>query len=521
MASKNKLSIYLIKNEITDISNIFKDFDKIIEFNKYDENTVAYCLPSYIHEPAWMKGFFKEDGKDLIKQSSARLVLIKKLKIGEEERFFALTFGYSKYMFQDDVLEEQFGLKIILNSIENDQIRRISKTSVGSNLKQSNEQLPKSSYISEFGFDVNRDLMKNISGKSEDDMFEKCILTGGDVFSVNVERNINDIDEFLKFCYKKYKETKYLKNFSWVDNIKYVKDKKLIKELNSKLIDLINNKEFDKVWMAVPEVIIWENIKEFKVSGLDEHLNDIYIDRVIDSLRNDLTDIEQLKAKRIVAISSKDEHQSVYEWNSYKCTIAEIEVNGQAYCLNNGKWYKINQDFVSDINNRYSSIELLSDSFIDFNKKDYINEDQYNEALVDSLGNAVLVHKYKISIGGGSGNNIEPCDVFWNNKFIHIKRNSGSSNLSHLFNQALVSSQVLLDTASRNQFKDKLKKAGESDIIPEPFQSSNYEIVIAIINKFNDDIPKIPFFSKVSLCFAATNMQNYGYKVKLKNINIV
>lgn len=521
MSSKNKLSIYLIKNEITDIKDVFKDFDNIKEFNKYDENSVAYYLPSYIHEPAWMEGFFRENGKGLIQQSSARLVLMKKLKIGEEERFFALTFGYSKYMFQDDVLEEQFGLKIILNSIENDQIRRISKTSVGSNLKQSNEQLPKNSYISEFGFDVNRDLMKNISGKSEDEMFEKCILTGGDVFSVNVERNINDIDEFLEFCYRRYKETKYLKNFSWVDNIKYVKNKRLVKDLNLKLIDLINDKAFDKVWMAVPEVINWENIKDFKVSGLDEPLNDIYIDRVVDSLRNKLTDIEQLKAKRIIAISSKDENQSVYEWNSYKCTIAEIEVNGQAYCLNNGKWYKINQDFVSDINNRYSSIALLNDSFIDFNKEKHTNEDKYNDALVASLDKAVLVHKYKISIGGGSGNNIEPCDVFWNNKFIHVKRNSGSSNLSHLFNQALVSSQVLLDTASRNQFRDKLKKAGEIDIIPEPFQSSNYEIVIAIINKFNDDIPKIPFFSKVSLCYAATNMQNYGYKVKLKNIKIV
>lgn len=115
---------------------------------------------------------------------------------------------------------------------------------------------------------------------------------------------------------------------------------------------------------------------------------------------------------------------------------------------------------------------------------------------MDSLDNAVLVHKYKISIGGGSGNNIEPCDVFWDNKFIHIKRNSGSSNLSHLFNQALVSSQVLLDTTSRNQFRDKLKKAGEPDIIPKSFQSSNYEIVIAIINKFNDDIPKYHFLAR-------------------------
>lgn len=399
MASKNKLSICLIKKEITDVSNIFKDFDKITEFNKYNKDSVAYCLPSYIHEPVWMKGFFREDGKGLIKQSNARRVLIKKLKIDEEERYFALTFGYSKYMFQDDVLEEQFGLKIILNSIENDQIRRISKTSVGSNLKQSNEQLPKNSSISEFGFDINRDLMKNISAKSEDDIFEKCILTGGDAFSVNVERNIDNIDEFLKFCYRRYKETKYLNKFSWIDNIKFIKDKTLIKNLNSELINLINNKEFEKVWMAVPDVVNWENIKDFKVSGLEEHLNDIYIDRVIDSLRNDLFDIEQLKNKRIFAISSNDEHQSVYEWSAYKCIIAEIEVDGQAYCLNNGKWYKIKQDFVSHINSRYSKIELLSDSFIDFNKQVHSNEDNYNTALASSLDNAVLVHKYKISIG--------------------------------------------------------------------------------------------------------------------------
>lgn len=521
MASKNKLSIYLIKKEITNISDILKDFDKVTEFKKYGENSIAYCMRSYVHEPTWVQSFFKENGKDLIKQSNAKLVLIKKINIDDEERFFALTFGYSKYMFQDDVVEEQFGLKIILNSINDDQIRRISKTSVGSNLKQSSEQLPKSSNISEFGFDISRDLMKNISAKSEDDMFEKCILTGGDVFSVNVERNIDNIDEFLEFCYRRYKETKYLDKFSWIDNIKYVKDKNLIKKLNSELIQLINNKEFEKVWMAVPDVINWENIKDFKVPGLDEHLNDIYIDRVIDSLKSDLSDIEQLKTKRIYAISSKDEHQNAYEWTAYKCIISEIEVDGKAYCLNNGNWYKINQDFVSDINNRYSKIELLNDSFIDFNKQVYMNEDDYNTGLVSSLDNAVLVHKYKISIGGGSGNNVEPCDVFWKNKFIHVKRNSGSSNLSHLFNQALVSSQVLLNETSRNQFRTKLKDAGELDIIPESFNPRNYEIVIAIINKFNDDVPKIPFFSKVSLCFTATNIENYGYKVKLKNIKVV
>lgn len=128
-------------------------------------------------------------------------------------------------MFREDVLEEQFGLKIVLNSIKQNQIRRISKASVGSNQKQSDEQLPKSSDISEFGFDVNRDLMKNVSGKSEDDMFEKSMLTGGDIFSLTVARDISNIDEFLVFCYRRFKEDTYRERFAWVDNIKYVKEK--------------------------------------------------------------------------------------------------------------------------------------------------------------------------------------------------------------------------------------------------------------------------------------------------------
>ena len=78
MASKNKLSIYLMKKEITNISDILKDFDKVTEFKKYGENSIAYCMRSYVHEPTWVQSFFRENGKDLIKQSNAKLVLIKK-----------------------------------------------------------------------------------------------------------------------------------------------------------------------------------------------------------------------------------------------------------------------------------------------------------------------------------------------------------------------------------------------------------------------------------------------------------
>ncbi len=515
MDNKNKLSIYLLKTGKEDMIDIFDDKYRIEVFQKYDNNSTAYYVPSNAREPQWLKSFFHKGADGKLLQANSRVILLKPIEIDSTTRLFALSFGYARFMFKDNVLEEQFGLRIVLNSIKQDQIRRISKASVGSNQKQSDEQLPKNSDISEFGFDINRDLMKNVSGKSDDDIFENSMLTGGDVFSLTVSRDIDNIDEFLRFCYKRYCEDTYKEKFAWIDNIKKVKDKKIINQLNESLIDEINTKNYNNAWMAVPEVISWEEIKDFTFSGTNETYNDIYIDKVVESLRNDLRSIEQLKSKRIIARSSRDDSQSAYEWSAYKCIVAEIALDGQQYCLSDGKWYRINTDYVSLINKQYDSLSLCTDEFLDYSHHD---EDQYNDELHQTLTNSYLLHKYKVAVGGGQGNNFEPCDILWNNRLIHIKRNGNSSVLSHLFNQALVSSQMLLDASVRSQLRRKMIDAGEGDVIHEPFSAQDYEIVLAIINKFNDERPKIPFFSKVSLCFTSNSIQNLGYKLSLKNI---
>lgn len=161
MATKNKLSVYLVKEGITSANDIFEDPGKIRVLERYSENSAAYFVPSLAHEPNWLRNFFLRGGDGMLLQANSRVVLIKSIQIDEEYRTFALTFGYARFLFREDVLEEQFGLKIVLNSIKQNQIRRISKASVGSNQKQSDEQLPKSSDISEFGFDVNRDLIQS------------------------------------------------------------------------------------------------------------------------------------------------------------------------------------------------------------------------------------------------------------------------------------------------------------------------------------------------------------------------
>ena len=50
---------------------------------------------------------------------------IEKINIDNKEIEFALTFGYAKNLFAEDVIEEQFGLKIVLNTVGINDIRKI------------------------------------------------------------------------------------------------------------------------------------------------------------------------------------------------------------------------------------------------------------------------------------------------------------------------------------------------------------------------------------------------------------
>ncbi|MDE6666937.1 MAG: TIGR04141 family sporadically distributed protein [Clostridia bacterium] len=515
--SKLNLSIYLIKENIASFDDIV---EKATVLHSYDENSIAYYNTSYVREPEWLRNFFNLTN-DHLKTANARVLFLKKISIANNvERIFAITFGYGKTLLKDNVCEEQFGLKIVLNTIARNKIRKISKIDIGKNYKQSQEQMPRESDIGEFGFDIDRDLIKYVTGKSEDEQFGKAIISGGDLFNLVIEKNVTNIDELLLYCYEKYSLTTYKDNFEWLDNIKLVRDKYLINKLNSKVVELLNNKDFSKIWLAIPEVINWENVKCIYIAGQQNkraEYVDIDNEVFVDSFKNStIKDFDQIKSKNIYAKSTEDENIEIAKWSASKCIVGSIEIDDQVYAINGGNWYRINSDFAAEINNAYDKIPLSDIEFIDCPNDN--DEDAYNQILVNSIPNAHLIHKYKISIGGGRGNNIEPCDVAIEKTLIHIKNNGGSAYLSHLFNQATNSCSALKDTAFRNRFKVKLVADGINDILDDEFTASDYTIVLGIINKYHNERPHIPFFSKVSIKYAYQQIINLGYKFQLKNI---
>ena len=199
-----------------------------------------------------------------------------------------------------------------------------------------------------------------------------------------------------------------------------------------------------------------------------------------------------------------------------------IEYEYNSYCLNNSKWYQIDHSFETQIKKEYSTIDIYETELPNYksNGRKTYTENEYNEDLAEML-EAALIHKVgEIPFGGGKGNKIEVCDILTKNKdLMHIKKSGGSPLLSHLFNQATVSAEALLDSEFRTKYNTKLQEKGFGSYIDNDFKSNNYTIVLGIISKGKEPRPNIPFFSKVAIRYAAKTLSNLGYNVAIRNIH--
>lgn len=521
MPNTNKLSVYLIKDEFANDDDLILDEKK--EFlAEIPHVGTAYYKRSYSNIPGWVSSFFGNTiNTSNIFTANARVVLLVRIKVDENNikktKTFAISMGYGKYLFKDNVIEDDFGLRVVLNTIKPDSLRRINKTSIGGNQKTSNEQLPLKSQIDDFGFDVDRDLIGMLTGYSGDEEYAKGILTGGDLLSLTEEVDVSNIVSFLKKTYVKYKLTNYKTNFAWVDHIKKVKDSCIIEQLDKEIIKLILDKS-PNIWMAVPDVINWEDIAGFRYSGRELY-NDIDIDIVRNSFRKGLNSIEQLKtSRRITAISAIDNESPYASWPAYKCLYGEIEYDGRSYCINNGRWFCIDKDFVQQINNDYNRTSVSTIKFIDYTD-DHLNENKYSTEFTNTDNTKYLcMDKQNISYGGGYSK-IELCDILTSdNTYIHVKPYSGSSTLSHLFNQAVVSAELVLgdmEFCKKANVKIREKTTNPNFLIND---KNKMNIVFAIISRSSNERPHIPFFSKVTFRYIKRRLEAFGCTVSIKNI---
>lgn len=522
---KLRLTVFLIKDGYNKIEDFltFDGFETIKVGKNPDETGFLIYKGGFKSEPSWVAIFKDLPGfkSHLIRNQSSKALYVTQ----HEGRWFCFTFGYARHLIDDLAYERNFGLIVALNLGDPAAIKSIDKTNIGHISLHSKEQATREIELSNFEFDTDIDLLKSITAKSPPVQGEdQEIFSGRDSVTISTRVTVDSFRDIAKRLYKAYSSKQYKKRYPWIDKIREERDTSVIEKLDEALVAGILNKDFSQVWLAVPEVVQWEHINGFAFRLATEGpkkpgpvlYQDLDIDEWVNVSKIDKSlSVKQLKAKKIFIYWNDGRPSS--SWTVYRCLNAELDLNGKKYILNDGDWYNIESNFVTEVTKFYQSV---ADSKIKLPNFGGQSEPIYLQSVVAASTGFALMDRKEVMIGGGRSR-VEFCDLYSNsNQIIHIKKYGGAGLLSHLFAQAVVSADSFLNDpdfrVALNKLLPKGFKIGNPSVRPT---AAEYEVCVGIMSKVPGPL-ELPFFSKVSFKYAVKTLTNLGYSVTKLKIEI-
>lgn len=443
------------------------------------------------------------------------------LLVERHSRIFCFTFGHGRHLLDQLYIERHFGMKVALSLTDPDLIKQIDKLNIDKTPLNSRSQSSKYTSISEFEFKFDWEILKSLTGvvqSKNDDDYE--VVSGSDSVSLYTNITLQSLPKLIDRLWAAYNDTSYKSKYPWIDYISPVKDKEEISDLDQELVNKINHKKYNEIWAAPPEIVDHENFSGYcykQRSGKSSQTTEPDLD-----LKNCLSSkkiegqvtLERLKSTRIFLYDSGD--NVITHWPLYLCLNGEIVKNGVTYLLTEGHWFKVDDDFCSQINDYFNSFPHSDIKLPNYQGK---QEDKYLEYVTKS-GNFHLMDR-KLVAPPGAGSRIEFCDMLTNDHdLIHVKKYSSSSVLSHLFSQAYVSAETLVRAPEIiDQVNDHLKDNPKySFVFDSKHQPRKSKIIIAIMQKRTGNL-HMPFFSKVNFKHHSQKLVEMGFTVLLKKID--
>ena len=512
------LTIYIAKPSVRLGQQLIERPEDAVEF-PVDVGGVAgrlFVRRSSVRPPAWL-AFFEEQAAGaaaLLRSSSSSAVLV--LEVGGH--WFAVTFGYGRNLLRQGTWEPNFGLKVTLNAIDDASIRSVDRKTFDAIVRHTREEASRAGSIEQFGLNVEEDLLRAVVGRPEDEALGTR-LAGMDALTASGPITLADLPDRLEKYVTEWGKRRYQQRYPWIDHVAEVRDRLDIRALDRRLVERMAADDIDKIWLAVPEPVDWSRVGGFKfsLSASADLAEDIEVWRFLDSVKaRGAVAVETLRRRHVYGMDM-DGATPIHRWSVYQCLYAEISDGDDVFLLTGGNWYRISRSFAASVNDDVLRLGGTRYRLPAYGQR---SEDEYNRSVAEADA-AVLLMDRKIIRYGGGASAIEFCDLILPGPtFLHVKRYGGSSVLSHLFSQGVVSATLFLQDpefrkAAKNRFHPEFQ-----DVVPlDQPEARNYEIGFAIVSRIPGKL-ELPFFSKVNLRSAARRLHGFGYKVTLTKIEV-
>lgn len=531
--SQQSFSIYLLKegfNHSNAINNGYENKLKKLNNNEWNnrdlsDNASLFLQMSNPKPPIWKTYFgITEDINNQL-QGAVLFLPIRVIKsdLTENYRYFAITFGHSYHAISRKSIDHNFGLITTLNALDPEQSIRSIDTVFPENERRERIQSPKFTSLSFFNFNKYESLVKSLQGKVKEEYKEIFNnITGTVSFKCTSSKSLNELEDLCGKLFDIYSNKDYEDNFPELTYIKPELDPDKIESLNKSLISAIQNKA-SNVSLSIPEILDPLIQLTFEYRGIDDipkEYSDVLFDYYYDYVNESNLDVSQIELDDLynhnIVCQDIENKKDIGCYSIYDCIVFDTtDSDNNTYHLCDGNWYKINQDYILQLKNELDPI------FIDTHRVlgDYAHQSEgdYNSAM-GANSDTICLDKKNISPKGQT--NIEPCDLITledekdtENKIInliHIKIDTKSSSLSHLFNQGLNSVSLI---RSNSESRDKLIKMIEAEIgFLEAIKSNKYNVVYGIVtqkepSKKSDNLP---LFSRISLSRVLEQFKLYG-----------
>ncbi|WP_148587807.1 DUF6119 family protein [Streptomyces sp. WAC01526] len=444
-------------------------------------------------------------------------------------------------LLPDEFRDRTFGLSFVIRQIDPQQVRGL----VASTLGQARTDIavtPGGIPLSMLGIRAYDQLVSRIGGYLDSIELTYARYGRGKAataeggcglrlrLGVDAADLIADIREIARIC----RDRKPRRGLEFVEHFVPVRDPKVREALDVALDDVLGCAEDGRVALAVPEDLVGVygeaarfgvKIGRRRANGVD----DLSVAHLLDPIRvhrpgSRLTALRGGKV-HVYGPPESDGAASAVATGAQRWIEANISLDERRFCLWDQSWYEIGAAHEKEIRATIASVIRTMPSWTPPPWPRGADETTYNQELSKTpegrgflnLDRAYVKNPLK------RRNVLEVCDhLAPDNTLVLVKPAHGRSGpLSHLFNQGVVTVQMLQNSASvRREFTKLVReKSGSTQRLPEDFTPRR--IIFAIHLKPGTALtPDTLFgFSQVTLAQTVRTLQQWGVTVEVIGIS--
>ena len=480
--------------------------------------------------PRWMTfltGELKPEPTPPANVSSAGVLFIR-----AHDRWFAFTFGYGRFLLRPERCERDFGLKVTINSVDPEQLRSVDLRTLEENSLHTRRQTSRNSPLEMFGVDPARDMLRAVTGRPRDASLGTR-LTGAGPLAFALPVRVEDLPQLCGKLLPLYSRKDYQDRFGWIDEFETVNEAE-IPRLDTLLVARLNHGG-DRVYIAPPEAVDWSRLAGFiyaidpDAPSVEEVATGEYLQARQNAGLGPLT-AESLTKEELWAVAA--DGTRLERWSIYQTLLFEIDQHGHRYVLAAGVWYLVDGQFARMIDGYLAKVKNAK--HLALPTYHHADEKAYNAEAAGVLATrqrqVALLDRQTVRWTGNK-TSIEFCDVLTSSgDFIHVKRETAATHISHLLNQGLVGGECFIqEELCREAVRTKIESLAQprakekllAHFTAARPDATKYKVIYVVIASTAQPLPNgLSFFSKVAMMNAVRRLFALGYEVHMCRVPV-